>query len=303
MLDMQLTKDSGLPHAYHVFGLGSIDLVIETGLGATAGEWWHIAEKLSQNHCVLLYERQRGTAVPRTPINIAQELHALLQKLGHSDKIVILAHSQGGLYAQQFARLYSDMVKGLVLIDPLSANDNSYKTLLTPEEQKKSGFNKTDNLVIMEKLARLHLGFIIRPIMRKAPPFYYYSFSKDASEYILASITKPDIYAAALEEYRLSHDEGVVAPLKTKTGFPDIPIALITHTSELSMNEIMEFGRTDADFARKVEDLWQSLMKEYLTFSSTTHHIQAQNSGHFIHLTEPCLTDDGLEWVEGRQKS
>ena len=92
MLKMLLTNDARLPRAYRVFGCGSIDIVVEIGLGATAGEWWHIAERLAENHCVLLYERQRDTTTPRTPENIAQELHALLQKLGHSEKIVILAH-------------------------------------------------------------------------------------------------------------------------------------------------------------------------------------------------------------------
>ena len=298
MLKMQITNDIALPHAYRVFGGGSIDLVIEAGLGATVGEWWHIAERLSERYCVLLYGRQRKTVNPRTPENIAHELHALLQKLGHSEKIVILAHSQGGLYAQQFTRLYPDMVKGLILLDPLSANDNAYKTFFAPEEQKKSGFNKTENLVIMEKLAKLHLGFIIKLIMKKAPPFYYYNFSKDAADYILSSITEPELYTSALEEYKLAHDEGVIAPLKEKSGFPDIPIALITHTSAFSVKEIMEFGQTDIQFAQKVEDFWQSLMKEYLSFSSKTKYIQAKNSGHFIHLSEPDLIDVALDWIK-----
>ncbi|WP_442944903.1 alpha/beta fold hydrolase [Oribacterium sp. C9] len=34
-------------------------------------------------------------------------------------KIIILAHSQGGLYAQQFARLYPNMIRGIVFVDPL----------------------------------------------------------------------------------------------------------------------------------------------------------------------------------------
>lgn len=298
MITMQFTNRVDLPFAYRVFGNGSIDLTIELGLGATAGEWWHIAEKLSEHYCVLLYERQRSLAVPRTPENIARELYALLQKLGHSKKIIILAHSQGGLYAQQFARLYPDLVKGLVLLDPLSANDNAYKTFLSPEEQKKSGFNKAENLVMLEKLAKLHLGFVIKAVMKKAPPFYYYDFSKDAAAYILASITKPELYSAALEEYRLSHDESVIAPLKGKKGFPERPIALITHSNAFSIKETMEFGQTDAAFAHKVEEFWQSLMKEYLTYSSTATYIQAENSGHFIHLTEPNLIDAGLDWIE-----
>ena len=191
------------------------------------------------------------------------------------------------------------MVKGILLIDPLSANDNKYKTLLTPEEQKKSGFDKTSNLAIMNKLAKLHLGFLIKAVMKKAQPFYYYKdFSKDAFDYILSSITKSALYISALEEYRLAHEEEIVEPLKERSDFPDIPLVLIMHTSEFSVKEIVEFGRTNAEFAKKVEDIWQSLIKEYLSFSSKTKYNQAQNSGHFIHLTEPNLITDGLLWID-----
>ena len=161
--------------SYRIFGEGDIDLVIEMGLGAVAGEWWHIAEQLSKQFTVLLYERGRNISKARSPKNIAEELHALLMKLPCKGKITFLAHSQGGLYAQQFARMYPDMVCGIVFVDPLSANDNTYKTVFTTtDEQKKSGFNKSENFVIMRKMASWHLGFVIKLIMKKAPPFYYY---------------------------------------------------------------------------------------------------------------------------------
>ncbi len=284
---------------YRIYGKGKINLVIEIGLGATAGEWHHIAEKLSEKYTVLLYERNQDIKTERTPQNIAKELYELLGTLDSDDKIIILAHSQGGLYAQQFARLYPEKIKGLLLIDPLSANDNSYKTVLNPQEQKQSGFDKTANLVLMNKLAKLHLGFVIKAFMKNAPPFYYYrDFSKDAADYILTAITKSPLYTSALEEYRCAHDEKNLVSLKEKNGFPDIPLVLITHSSEFSVNEIVEFGHTSRDFADKVENLWQSLMKEYLTFSNRAEYIQAKSSGHFIHLTEPELIDEGLLLIE-----
>lgn len=43
---------------YKVFGEGKVSLVIEIALGATAGEWWHIAEHLSEKYTVLLYKRR-----------------------------------------------------------------------------------------------------------------------------------------------------------------------------------------------------------------------------------------------------
>lgn len=52
---------------YHVFGSGRISIVIEMGLAASAGEWWHIAEHLAGRETALLYERMRETTPKRTP--------------------------------------------------------------------------------------------------------------------------------------------------------------------------------------------------------------------------------------------
>ena len=48
----------------------------------------------------------------------------------------------------------------------------------------------------------------------------------------------------------------------------------------------MEFGQTTKEFAEKVEELWQSLMQEYLTFSEKSILLRAENSGHYIHLSD-----------------
>lgn len=285
---LDIKRIEGQNISYCIFGEGDIDLVIEMGLGAVAGEWWHIAERLSKQFTVLLYERGRNISKPRSPKNIAVELHTLLQNLPCKRKIILLAHSQGGLYAQQFARMYPDMVSGIVFIDPLSANDNTYKTVFpTVKEQKKSGFDKSENFAIMRKLASWNLGFVIKIIMKKAPPFYYYNqFSPEAKKYILNELTKASLHDASLEEYRLAHEENEICQLKEKGDFPQIPIVLITHGSEFETKEIMEFGQTTKEFATKVEELWQSLMQEYLTFSEQSILLRANNSGHYIHLTD-----------------
>jgi hypothetical protein len=60
----------------------------------------------------------------------------------------------------------------------------------------------------------------------------------------------------------------------------------------------MAFGRAPEEFARRVEALWQSLMEEYLGFSDTTLHLRAEQSGHYIHLTEPERIGEALAWVD-----
>lgn len=283
-----------------IIGKGKIGLVIEMGLGAVMGEWTQLAERLSDNYTVLLYERagygsNGASKLARTPENIALELHELLEQLAHEQQITILAHSQGGLYAQKFARMYPDLVKELILLDPLSPQDNLFRSLLTEAEFQKSGVDKTSGLRLNYRLARMHLGWLIRKFMRSAPPFYYYDqFTQEETEYILAAISKPQIYQTALEEYRLAHDEKELQGLDSNEGFPQIPLTLITHDSAIETREIMEFGRASEAEADKIERIWQDIMGKYLDLSELSRHLRATNSSHYIHLTDADLICETL---------
>lgn len=289
---------------YKIFGRENVSIIIEMALGACMGEWIHIAKELSVNNGVFLYERaginnSEVSLSDRTPINIAQELHALLQHIKHEEKIIIIAHSQGGLYAQQFTRLYPDMVKGLILIDPLSANDNKFKELLSDKEYKKSGVDKSANISNMYKLAKLHMGFLTKRIIKGGPPFCYYNaFGEHERNDILNAVTKPEYCITALNEYVEAHKNQNINHLKEKDSFPDIPLVLITHTSQLAIEENMKYGNNSRKFATKIEGIWQDIMKGYLNFSKKSTWIQAKNSSHYIHLTEKELLWNGLEWID-----
>ncbi|MGB4659014.1 MAG: alpha/beta hydrolase [Mobilitalea sp.] len=291
---------------YKTFGRENVSIIIEMALGACMGEWIQIAKELSVNNGVLLYERAgiNNSAVSladRTPINIAQELYELLQQIKHEEKIMIIAHSQGGLYAQQFTRLYPEMVKGIILLDPLSANDSKFKELLSNKEYKKSGVDKTANISIMYRLAKLHMGFLTKKIMKGAPPFCYYnSFDEEARKDILNAVTKPEYCITALNEYVEAHKNENIRQLKEKGDFPDIPLFLITHTSQLAVEENMKYGNNSKDFATKIENIWQDIMKEYLNFSKKSTWIQAKNSSHYIHLTEKELLFEGIQWINSQ---
>ena len=110
---------------YKIFGNKTVDIVIEMGLGACIAEWESLARKLSEDHGVLVYERaginhSDKSDKERTPMNIAKELMNLLDEIPHYEKLVVIGHSQGGLYAAEFCGIYPEIVKGLILLDPLS---------------------------------------------------------------------------------------------------------------------------------------------------------------------------------------
>ena len=158
---------------FKIIGQEPVRFVIEMGLGACVEEWHTLAHRLQDKGGVLIYERAGigRSAVSdseRTPETIAKELHDLLGFIKHDTKIILIAHSQGGLYAQQYIRKYPEKVKGVILIDPLSARDYIFKEQLTDQEYVKSGVDKSQNLFIMEKLARFKLGWLSKKMMKKA---------------------------------------------------------------------------------------------------------------------------------------
>lgn len=105
----------------------------------------------------------------------------------HAEKLTLLAHSQGGLYAWAFARAYPELTGRLVLLDPLSPQDFRFRAELTETEFRKSGADKTAGLEWNRKLTRMHLGWLVKRMMSGAPPFYYSSFPAADRAEILAS--------------------------------------------------------------------------------------------------------------------
>lgn len=125
--------------------------------------------------------------------------------------------------------------------------------------------------------------------MSQAPPFYYAGFSEEQKEDILNSLVNITHLSTCREEYRLAHDDEALRNMVSKDKYPDIPIILVTHSSEEAILENMEFGRNSRSFAVRIEQLWQEIMKVYLDYSERAIWVQAKKSTHYIHLTEPEL--------------
>ncbi len=176
--NMSFCEISSSNVAYRIYGDGQLTIVIESALGSCSCEWWHIAEKLSDRYKVLVYDRpgygkSSVSKLPRTPENIAKELHELLNKLKLLNNLIFIGHSQGGLYVQQYARIFKDNILGMVLIDPLTAEDNRFKRELSDKVYRGSGVNKVSGLRMGYYLSLIKIAPLLKPLLLKAPPFYY----------------------------------------------------------------------------------------------------------------------------------
>ena len=105
-------------------GSGNPTVLFEAGIAATNLNWFHIQEPVSRFASTVSYDRgglgwSSPCRTPRTPSNIATELHQLLEGASIKPPYILVGHSFGGLVMRRFALNYPEEVAGMVLVDPM----------------------------------------------------------------------------------------------------------------------------------------------------------------------------------------
>jgi pimeloyl-ACP methyl ester carboxylesterase len=114
-------------HRLHIdcTGLGSPTVVLEPGLGepsANMAGW--IAPEVAATTRVCVYDRagrgwSEAASGPQDGVQVATDVHTLLQRAGENGPYVLAGQSAGGLYVLNFADLYPQQVAGVVLLDSM----------------------------------------------------------------------------------------------------------------------------------------------------------------------------------------
>src|SRR6266436_67251 len=106
----------------HVTGEGTPTVVLESGMGASCLTWTLVQPQVAQFTRVVSYDRaghgwSDPAREPRTALQIAQELHALLDATALPGPYVLVGHSFGGYVNRAFAHIYRNEVVAMVLVD------------------------------------------------------------------------------------------------------------------------------------------------------------------------------------------
>jgi pimeloyl-ACP methyl ester carboxylesterase len=103
-------------------GQASPTVVLDSGLGVPGIGWERVQKEAAKFARVCWYDRagygwSDGSSVPRTSLQIAKELHALLLAAGEKGPFVLAGHSFGGYNVRVYNGQYPSEVVGMVLVD------------------------------------------------------------------------------------------------------------------------------------------------------------------------------------------
>ncbi len=113
-------------HKLHIdcTGAGGPTAVIEAGLGEPSTIMGWIAPDVATTTRVCVYDRagrgwSESVSTPQDGVQVASDLHTLLERAGEPGPYVLAGHSAGGIYVLNFAALYEEEVAGVVLLDSM----------------------------------------------------------------------------------------------------------------------------------------------------------------------------------------
>ena len=119
---------------------GKVPMVLLHGIGSNAETWAPVTTALDPTIEALAWDAPGyGDSLPLaeaapTPSHYADQLQLVLDRLGW-DRIVLVGHSLGTLFASRYAATYPDRVLGLALLSPSLGYGVAQHAMLPPQVQ------------------------------------------------------------------------------------------------------------------------------------------------------------------------
>jgi pimeloyl-ACP methyl ester carboxylesterase len=209
-------------------GSGSPTVVIQPGGGDFSSGMAWIAPAVATQTRVCVYDRPgRGWSEPaassQDAIEIATDLHTLLQRGDISGPYVLAGHSFGGLYVLTYADRYPDEVAGMVLVD--STNP---ATQADPEKAKAYDPGSYD--AVTDRVAALSAAAARLGLVRLVGSGGYGDLPPQARDEVRAGTATADYASGWIDEFAQANASGAEAAMLTD--FDGKPLVILTAGGE-----------------------------------------------------------------------
>lgn len=279
-------------HSMHLYctGIEGPTVVLDAGMGCNCLEWSLIQPEIAKFTRVCSYDRagygwSDESPLPRTSLQIVEDLHSLLTQAQIPGPYILVGHSCGGINARLYASQYPDEVAGVILVD--SSHEDQLQRL-PPMKQTLGELSKYRNL------ARF-MAFIGAVRIFNNFSTDHEMFSSCIPEMYSALESTPKFMGTLFEEMGLF--EKSLEQLKNRPHhLGEKPLVVITAGKTGTQCLCQEYSE---DWVEQLTKAWNALQKDLVTQSSNSKHIIAENSDHMITRHEPkIVVDEVLEMVD-----
>jgi len=261
-------------------GDGSPTVVLDAGQGGFSLDWSLIQPELATTTRVCAYDRagygwSDPSPQPRTPRQIAEELHTLLGNAGIEGPYVLVGHSAGGKHVRLYATRHPQDVAGMVLVDARTeyVDANRSPEALAAEHKQQRRFQRTICVA-----ARIGL---VRPfwaaLWPKVWPATQNLSAETRAEIGVLQARSQQIKTVLREDAFLAQDN---SQLNSAAPFGNVPLIVLAAGQSVEQ-----------------DTLWQDAQEQLARDSSNAKLTIASGSGHYIHWEQPTLVVDAIRQV------
>ena len=256
----------------HVLGQGSPVVVFDAGMGSTCLDWGLVHERVAARTTALVYDRaglgwSDPGLPPRNSSEIAKELRKLLVATKLPGPYILVGHSYGSYNVRTFQRHFPEQVSGLVLVD-----GSLELAKVRPDPHRSSLFR------FFEAVA--HFGFVRLGLLLHQPVItsQHYRLGPKRMAAWRACYSQPAAHRTFALESLAFRDSGIYLANGNR-GLGDLPLAVVSAEPTGISSELMR------------------IKSEQVELSSVGRHYVATGSGHYVHIEEPELVVEAIDYV------
>ncbi|MBE1160774.1 alpha/beta fold hydrolase [Dyella acidiphila] len=280
----------------YCLGHGAPTVIFDSGTGGGTRDWRAVQGAIAAHTTACSYDRA-GYGFSDAPTrasdaaNAVDDLHRLVAKAALPVPLLLVGHSNGGIYAVLYARTYPQQVGGMVLVDPGFTGQQDFQRYgLAPEKVAELEQGNAQWVALAQHCLELARSGALAKSQNQSSPCLDNPPNPDPRLHAVLNHLEmqPGFFAAYLSEFQSTFvaEHGSTrndreSPLSAHE-FGAMPLVVLT-----AARHPAAWPDFTAQDQQKYFDYWKQSHDRLAALSTHGQSILVPNSGHFIQRDQP----------------
>lgn len=263
-------------------------VIFISGLSSFAYDFYFTLQDLRKEFRAIAFDRlglgeSDNFSSIRDAENIAAEINALTDEL-KIDNIIVAAHDSGAIYARKFAEIYPNKCKSLLLLDPITENDDKFDELIVPNWHDMASMSA--RISAMEQYKDIDRE-LHKKMLKAMAEIMYEKFPEDIQEKVIEYNSDKKSMNTIIREFR----DRNLAFEQINSAELTIPVWVVMRDPRVMITISEQYNVSQWE-AKVVEELWLKNIYDMMNISKRSRLIESKGTDHNLPLNSPILIAD-----------